>query len=142
MNLYKGSDVLFTRFVTDSEIKEALAFVFNVDGGQVSLWREPEELLDLKSQVLCQIIPISGEFVLMISISCALQMNIEDPLEPMQLLAAKLNTSCLIPDELDNPYTFLLILPDGSIKSVSLDDDAYAEDRYALSKSIRGENAS
>ena len=121
-----GIDFLLERRVAAPELRSALATALGVADVEVV-----QDLADLVGNrpAYAVVYDAAGDFALHVSL---------DPrgdLETVRAVAAALGTAALAPDDSPNPYTWILVRPDGSDEPVSLQPDALDDDEYRLATS-------
>jgi hypothetical protein len=120
-----GIDFLLERRVPADELRGALAGVLGVS--DVEVVGAVEELTgDRRAQAV--MFDVAGDFAVNVSL------DPEGDLETVRALARALGLRALTGGDAVDPFTWILVHPDGRDERVSLDPDALDEEVYRLYK--------
>lgn len=131
-----GFDIALEKVLNKGELQKALAIVFNIQSEDVVVDEDYDSdpfTGDIKIWAIINQYD-GGDFLL----NCSIYIR-DSTLEHDSILLSKqlCNILCmkgLISDDSPNPLTWLMISPDGSEMSITLDSDELDNDRYVINK--------
>lgn len=114
-------DILFERMLSDTEIQRTVAFVLKSEQEEVVVVSDFEDLPNKPYMAVCLVGWKGGEFPQYVSVYLwNLASSVISDIELGRAFAGHLSGSCLVSDDSVNPYTMLLISPDGHVRRVAL----------------------
>lgn len=120
-------DIILKDKSNKAKLTDSVAKVFSVSKEEVKVVDDVEDFLEIDTdryQIIIHHIPKKGDFQLMLSIY-VMDRHLVDKVNNLHInqLAQLLNMECLIAnDDSINPYSMILIHPDGVEKAVFLKD--------------------
>ena len=136
------TDFLVDRCMNPTEIREALATVFNLDSHQVEVVSEIGATRQERgSDLLCEVQTVQGDFCLRLTLYKREVRSPEpgEPLTAISRLSELLQCRCLTDDGSADPYRWLLISGRDNHQRVSLDIDK--ADEKGVYNLIRSEHS-
>lgn len=131
-----GFDLLVEKKLSSTQLQSALAILFNLEACNISITNDyPEKPFNDDIKIWCRInIYTGGQFPLGVSLEI-----FSTELEGDRKLITKklcniLNTRCLISDDSPDPFTWIMISPNGLEENIELDPDELDNDRYVIYK--------
>ncbi|MBK5074154.1 hypothetical protein I2492_14165 [Budviciaceae bacterium CWB-B4] len=130
-----GFDLILEKNPTKSQLKSALSKSFDIKEENIYLSEDIEDFPSSDDNELwCVTYEKEGDFLLL----CNFFIGEESQKNPPNIITKKichmLDSKALIDDGRINPYTWLMVLPDGSEKLIKLDPDEMNNERYFIVK--------
>lgn len=136
---FNGMDIVIQHDLGDEIIRRALAAVFFVPEGRVSIINEISDYpKSIDFDLVCVSSQVEGEFVRLLSIqSNHVTLPYETRAQLTQALCEHLEVQYITPDDDDaDPYFMWLISPGVAPSRVGLDPVAFDEDRYVITRRV------
>ena len=133
-------DILLNSKPADDQITSSLAQLFGVSTKEVVIVDDVTEQIDIGDPaILCERSAVEGDFVLQVTImprkpAVIAIADSKDDKELVRTLGESLRADCLIGDDSENPYAYILIPAGGTAEYVYLNAEEPEEDRYVIDK--------
>lgn len=129
-------DILLKDKIELIQAQYAVARAFNIESSRVKLELSADSTssIDDNIQALCYLYDKGGDYVQLLSIFIRDETLKCNDQKLAQAISAILNMACLISDDDIDPFTMIMVLPDGTFKNVNLNPDDLDEDRYVVVK--------
>lgn len=132
-----GIDFLLMRTVGVHEMRDALAAVLDLSRGDVEIVRSIEESTG-DTPLVVEVLEVKGDFSTHVAIYARPSVK-RVGLPELRRITQALGTPALVPDSTPNPYSMVLVSPDGSESNVSLDWEGLdLRDEYRLARDAPG----
>lgn len=136
-------DILFDRDVATKKLTAAFATVYDVSMDSILVVDDIAEAtfaghITERTRIVCERTLVEGDFRLLVAVYIRdSDVNQSDDIKTAGQLATKLQAACLIFDDTNNPYRWLLVEGKGKVRPVFLDPkylDAEDQPTYVLAK--------
>ncbi|MDA0169538.1 hypothetical protein OJ998_10625 [Solirubrobacter taibaiensis] len=121
-----GIDFLLSGPVEPGELRAALADALSLPEAGIEIIGDIGEITD--ARVTAQLDDLDGEFPTGVS----LYVRGETPSDLVSSVSRSLGLRGLVTDESPNPFTWLLVHPDGRVESVTIDPEALDRGEFQL----------
>jgi hypothetical protein len=123
-----------TKAPSEQELIAAMHAIFGVSASEMIVVNDMEPRA-IKYRLICEVTVCTGDFQCYLSIYADEDLNQRSERKYIRQLCVQLNCDACFGDSTPNPWSCLLMKPDGSIKHVFLNDDVDKTHAYITSQS-------